>query len=298
MIPQLGFPHQLGPLSVERPPGALDIVTQYEILGELGRGAMGVVYKARQGNLNRFVAIKRILRGPLADLDEVLRFCTEVEAAARLRHPNIVQIFGYGSCAQDGMPSVIMEYVEGTPLDQRLGGVPQPISWSVEVTEMLAHAMHYAHSQDVIHRDLKPKNIVVALDGTPKITDFGLAKCLDNPTGLTQAGAILGTPCYMAPEQARGNSNKVDGRADVYSLGAILYEMLTGGPPIRGTNYWDTVRQVRSKKPVPAIPPRPDLPDGLSAICHKCLEKTPRKRYATAGELAEALRQFRTSAVP
>jgi serine/threonine protein kinase len=326
MSTPVGLRGRAGPNGVALTPVLLTLVTPYDILGELGRGGMGVVLLARQNNMNRLVAIKRIREGALAGPDELARFCTEVEAAARLRHPNIVEVYGYGYCDQDGLPSVTMEYVAGTSLDKVLTGVPQPACWAAEVVEALARAVAYAHCQGVVHRDLKPSNVLLAESGdphpcnggprpmargagrrfapadlpplapgryTPKLTDFGLAKCLDDPSGLTQPNTVMGTPSYMAPEQARGLSNQVDGRADIYSLGVILYEMLTGRPPFKGATDWDTVLQVRSKKPAPSIRPRPGLPRGLSAVCRKCLEKDPAKRYASAEELADQLDRFR-----
>jgi hypothetical protein len=207
------------------------LVAGYEILAELGRGGMGVVYQARDQRLGRLVALKMIKSGPDADLR---RFRTEAEALARLQHPNIVQVFEVGEHA--GQPYFSLEYCAGGSLDRKLHGTPLPAPEAARLTETLARAVQAAHERQVLHRDLKPGNVLLAADGTPKVTDFGLAKKLDQKVGQTHSGAVMGTPSYMAPEQARGDVKQVGPAADVYALGAILYECLTGRPPFRAAS--------------------------------------------------------------
>jgi WD40 repeat protein len=264
-------------------------VPGYEILEELGHGGMGVVYRARQLKLGRIVALKMILAGSHAGAEELHRFRTEAEAIARLQHPNIVQVFEVGEC--QGGPFFSLEFCGGGSLGKKLGGTPLTPREAVLLVEALARGMHAAHQHGVIHRDLKPANVLLAEDGTPKITDFGLAKKLDQ-AGQTQVGSIMGTPSYMAPEQAAGKSAEVGPASDVYALGAILYECLTGRPPFRAATPLDTVLLVVSQEPVAPSRLQPGLPRDLETICLKCLEKEPRKRYASALELAEDLRRF------
>ncbi len=265
-------------------------IGDYELLEELGRGGMGVVYKARQGKLRRLVALKMILAGEYAGERELARFRTEAEAVARLQHPNIVQIFEVGE--HDGHPYFSLEFVDGGSLAQKLDGTPLPPQQAARLVETLARAMHAAHQAGVVHRDLKPANVLLTSDGTPKITDFGLAKRLDGDAGQTQSGAIMGTPSYMAPEQASGKSKEIGPAADTYALGAILYECLTGRPPFKASTPLDTVLQVVSDEPVPPRKLQSKTPRDLDTICLKCLQKAPGKRYATAAALAEDLRRF------
>src|SRR5262249_27719213 len=225
------------------------VVPGYEILGRLGRGGMGVVYRARDERLNRVVALKMILAEPYAEGPEIARFRAEAEGQARLQHPNIVQIYEVGEAG--GRPYFALEYVGGGSLDKRLTGLPQPPHQAARMVETLARAMHHAHLQGLVHRDLKPANVLLTADGTPKITDFGLAKRLQNEAGQPQSGAVVGTPRYMAPEQTGGQTPTVGPAADVYALGVILYEMLTGRPPFLGETALDTLLQVRSLDPVP-----------------------------------------------
>jgi WD40 repeat protein/serine/threonine protein kinase len=281
----------------------------YEILGELGRGGMGVVYKARQVNLNRLVALKMVLAGSYAGPDDLARFRTEAEAVAALQHPNIVQIHEVGE--RDGLPYFCLELVEGGSLADRLKGTPWPAHPAAELVAALARTMHYAHSRGVIHRDLKPANVLLSLSRAPegsaaetlpsgarltspgpKITDFGLAKRLDSAVGPTRTGAVMGTPSYMAPEQAGGKAKEIGPANDVYALGAILYECLTGRPPFRGETALDTIRQVIDNEPVPPSRLQPKLPHDLETICLKCLEKVPARRYASAAALADDLQRF------
>jgi WD40 repeat protein len=269
---------------------ATERVAGYEVLGELGRGGMGVVYKARQLGLNRMVALKMILAGGHACEGDRARFRREAEAVARLQHPNIVQIHAVGE--HDGLPYFALEYLDGGSLAQRLDHKPQPARHAAQTVGLLARAIDLAHRQGIVHRDLKPGNVLLTVDGTPKLTDFGLAKHLDAETALTQSNAILGTPSYMAPEQAAGNHRAVGPAADVYALGAILYEMLTGRPPFLAETPLDTVLQVVGEEPVPPSRFSPKMPRELEAVCLKCLEKQPRKRYLSAAALADDLDRF------
>jgi tetratricopeptide (TPR) repeat protein/predicted Ser/Thr protein kinase len=264
-------------------------VAGYEVLGVLGRGGMGVVYKARQVALNRLVALKMILAGAHAGPDELARFKAEAEAVAQLQHANIVQI--YEVSEQDGRPFFSLEFVEGGSLDRQARGAPQPAARAARLMETLARAVYAAHRRGIIHRDLKPANVLLTADGTPKITDFGLAKKLDED-GQTHSGAVMGTPSYMPPEQAAGRTREIGPLADVYALGAVLYELLTGRPPFKGETLYDTLEQVCSQEPVAPRQLQPKVPRDLETVCLKCLQKEPRKRYATAQELADDLRRF------
>jgi formylglycine-generating enzyme required for sulfatase activity len=283
-----GAPADTAP--VELPPEWLPSFGDYEVLGELGRGGMGVVYKARQRALDRIVAVKMILAGAHAGAEELARFRSEATALARLQHPNIVQIHEVG--AHDGRPYFCLEYVEGGSLADRLGGAPLPARPAAELVRTLAGAVHAAHRKGVVHRDLKPANVLLTADGTPKVTDFGLAKRLDAPAGGTQSGVVVGTPSYMAPEQAGGAGKRVGPAADVYALGAILYECLTGRPPFKAATLAETLLQVLSEEPASVRQLQPGVPADLETICHRCLQKEPGKRYASAEELAEDLRRF------
>ncbi len=263
-------------------------VGPYAILSVIGRGGMGVVYRAVQEQLNRTVALKMIRDGASAHADVLRRFRTEGEAVARLQHPNIVQIYDFDHCA--GVPYFAMELVNGGSLARRLAGGPLPIREAAELVRTLAAALDYAHRRQVLHRDLKPGNILLADDGTPKVADFGLAKLLDESCdGLTVADAVLGTPSYMAPEQAAGRTGEIGPRTDVYALGAILYEALVGRPPFVGRTKQDTIRLVRETDPPLPTGGRQSIPRDLVAICMKCLEKSPTGRYFSAQALADDL---------
>ncbi len=262
----------------------------YDILGELGRGGMGVVYLARQSQLNRLCALKMILAGDHAGRESAIRFLTEAATVARLRHPNIVQIYHLGE--QDHRPYLELEYVEGGSLAHRLDGTPWTPRPAARLVELLARAIDEAHQQAIIHRDLKPANVLLAVDGTPKITDFGLAKSLGVDSSLTQSGAIMGSPSYMAPEQAGGGAKTVGRSADIYALGAILYELLTGRPPFRAATVLETLDQVKNVEPVAPSRLVPGLPRDIETIALKCLQKDPARRYETAAVLAEDLRRF------
>jgi WD40 repeat protein/tRNA A-37 threonylcarbamoyl transferase component Bud32 len=264
----------------------------YELLGELGRGGMGVVYKARHVKLNRLVALKMILSGGDAGVGEMARFKVEAEAMARFQHPNIVQIYEVGEV--DGKPFFSLEFVEGGSLADKLDGTPLPSPQCARLVETLAKAVHAAHQRGIVHRDLKPANVLLTADGQPKITDFGLAKQLDSEKGQTQSGAIMGTPSYMAPEQAGGKSKDIGPATDVYALGTILYELVTGRPPFKATTPLDTVLQVVSEEPVPPSRLQPKVPRDLETICLKCLQKESSKRYPSALDLAEDLHRWQT----
>jgi hypothetical protein len=279
-----------GTAPADRPTGYPDI-HGYELLGVLGRGAMGIVYRARQTELKRPVALKMLIAGALASPEVAARYRVEVEAMARVRHPNIVQIHGVGQHA--GAPFLVLELVEGRSLAQVLSGTPQPAEWSARTTEALARAIHAAHELGVVHRDLSPANVLLADDGTPKVTDFGLAKLIIGGGSLrTQTGDLLGTPSYMAPEQAEGSHRPIGAAADIYGLGAILYEMLTGRPPFKAEQPLETLRQVVHDEPVSPSRLRPRLPRDLETICLKCLQKEPPRRYASAEALADDLRRY------
>ncbi len=266
------------------------VVSGYEILGELGRGGMGVVYKARQIRLNRPCALKMILGGGHASAESAARFLAEAQAIAQLQHPHIVQIHHIGEA--DGLPFFELEYLPGGSLDRRLSGTPWPARRAAELIESVARGVAEAHRQGIVHRDLKPANVLLAADGTPKITDFGLAKSLAADSGLTRTDSIMGSPGYMAPEQAEGKAKQVGPLADVYALGAILYELLTGGQPFRGTTALEILDQVKNAEPVPPSRLVPGLPRDVETIALKCLQKEPGKRYDSAAALAEDLRRF------
>ncbi len=290
-------------------PTRLPQVPGFTIEAELGRGGMGVVYRARQQDLQRTVALKMILHGDTASAEQRRRFRREAEAVAQLQHPNIVRIYHIGE--HDGHAYLALEFVEGGSLEKRLDGTPWPARPAAELIEPLARAIDHCHRHHIIHRDLKPANILLVSGGVvsgewsrppthhspltthqPKITDFGLAKQLDRDSAHTESGAILGTPSYMAPEQAGGTSRAVTPATDVYALGVILYELLTGRPPFKGATSLDTLEQVRTREPVPPRQLQPKVPRDLETICLKCLRKEPLKRYATAAALADDLRRF------
>jgi eukaryotic-like serine/threonine-protein kinase len=284
--------------AADGPRGRLPSLPDYELLGELGHGGMGVVYKARQISLNRVVALKMIPAGALASPQLRARFQVEAEAVASLQHPNIVQVYEVGE--YDFCPYLAMEFVDGGNLYEYLAGEPPPPPAAAELVETLARAIHRAHQRGIVHRDLKPANILLGRDpdgaGTlhliPKITDFGLAKRLAEGKGQTATGAIMGTPSYMAPEQASGRVREIGPPTDVYALGAILYEMVTGQPPFQGETELDTIKRVMSEEPAAPCRLRPKLPRDLETICLKCLEKEPARRYASAESLADDLRRF------
>jgi serine/threonine-protein kinase len=262
----------------------------YEVDGLLGRGGMGVVYKARHLRLNRTVALKMLLAGAYAGPHELVRFQREAEAVAGLRHANIVQVYDVGD--HEGRPYFTMEFIEGGSLAQELAGIPQPARQAAALAAALAEAVEVAHQGGIVHRDLKPANILLAADGTPKISDFGLARRVDGGAEPTQSGSPLGTPSYMAPEQARGTARAIGPAVDVYALGAILYELLTGRPPFRAETAAETVLQVIYQEPAPPSRLNAKVPRDLETVCLNCLHKEPERRYASAAALADDLRRF------
>ncbi len=285
--------HLVGQAAVGTAPsslGSLRYFGDYELLEEIARGGMGVVYKARQVSLNRIVAVKMILAGQLASEAEVKRFRVEAEAAAQLQHPNIVSIHEVGE--HEGQQYFSMDFVVGTSLAARLGNEPLPIGEAVRWMKTIAEAVHFAHERGIVHRDLKPANVLLDEAGQPRITDFGLAKCLERGEQITASDAILGTPAYMSPEQAAGRQDIIGPTSDVFSLGVMLYEMVTGRVPFRGSNLGDTLSQILQKQPLPPSQLNPRVPPDLETICLKCLEKRPDQRYSTAAAFAQDLGRF------
>lgn len=262
----------------------------YEVERLLGRGGMGIVFKAKHLRLNRFVALKMMLHSSFASPIELARFRRESEAIAALRHPNIIQIHDVGEL--DGRHFFTMEFVEGGNLSQKLAGVPQSATAAAEMIATLACAIQFAHKCGFIHRDLKPANILIASDGTPKITDFGLARSIEAGPEFTMSGARVGTPSYMAPEQALGKAHAIGPAIDIYGLGAILYEMITGRRPFHGASVAETERQVIEDEPVRPSRWYGRIPRDLETICLKCLQKSPSRRYASAQDLADDLHRF------
>jgi serine/threonine-protein kinase len=287
------FPHSpLTDGATPSPLAAADLprIRGYELQEVLGRGGMGVVYKAWHRRLSRAVALKMLLAGPYARPEELERFLREAEAVAGLRHANVVQVYDVGDL--DGRPYFTMEYVEGGSLAQKLAGTPQPADQAAALVATLAEATEVAHQSGIVHRDLKPANILLTADGTPKISDFGLARRLKGGEGLTLTGVPVGTPSYMAPEQGRGSRDAIGPATDVYALGAILYELLTGRPPFRAETAAATLQQVLTEDSVPPSRLNPRVPRDLETICLKCLHKEPARRYASAAALAEDLQHY------
>lgn len=262
----------------------------YELDQEIARGGMGVVYLARQVTLNRRVAIKMILPAHLADETTVKRFYAEAEAAANLKHPNIVSIHEIGS--HNGQHYFSMDFIDGENLAEHARGKPLAVKKAAAIVKTVAEAIQYAHQRGVLHRDLKPSNVLIDREGRPHVTDFGLAKLVGRDSTLTQSGQIMGTPSYMSPEQAAGRQDQVGPHTDVYALGAILYDLLTGRPPFQSGSSMDTLLQVMEVEPVSARRRNANVPSDLDTICLKCLEKLPRHRYHSARELAEELGRF------
>jgi hypothetical protein len=282
-----GAARPLPPRAPSRPPVNLP---GYEIMDELGRGGMGVVFTARHMALKRLVALKMILGGGLAGEQQLVRFKKEAEAVARLQHPNIVQVFDVGE--HDGYPYFSLEFVDGGTLAAKLSAGPLAPRAAAGLAEILARAVHYAHERGIIHRDLKPANILLMKDGTPKITDFGLAKQMDQGDQATRTGNIAGTPAYMAPEQATGRSDLFGPRTDVWALGVILYEFLSGRLPFVGTDSMDVIYRVVNEEAPSPRSFKPSLPRDLEVITLKCLNKTTADRYSSAAELADDLQRF------
>ena len=262
----------------------------YELLAELGRGGMGVVFKARQKSLRRMVALKMVLASSLASPEQLRRFAAEAQAAASLRHSNIVRVLDSGQV--EGLPYLAMDYIEGCTLAELIRGRRLPRETAVRYLCAIARAVDYLHRQGIIHRDLKPSNILMDAEGQPVVTDFGLAKLVHEATQLTRTGVAAGTPSYMAPEQAAGHSGSVTPACDVYSLGAILYELLTGRPPFQAESAIDLLIQVMEREP--ANPRQLDrtISRTLATICLRCLEKNPVLRYPSAAALADDLERY------
>lgn len=264
----------------------------YEIMGELGRGGMGVVYKAHQRGLNRTVALKMVLAGGHASEEQLKRFLAEARAVAHLQHPNIVQVFDIGE--NEGLPFFSLEFVDGEPLSRKLAKQPQPPKEAAAIMVVIAKAMQYAHDNKILHRDLKPANILLTSAGVPKIADFGLAKQIEDNDdgGATRTGTVIGTPSYMAPEQARGDTHVIGPATDQYALGAMLYEMLTGRPPFAAARQVDTILQVIKNEPIPPRQLEEKIPADLETICLKALQKDIGKRYENCGEFAADMERF------
>ena len=265
-------------------------IGSYEVLEEISRGAMGVVYRAEQRELKRIVAIKVLLAGQHASTGQVARFRREAQAAGRLRHPCIVPIHEVGTF--EGKHYYTMPYIEGEPLNQLIREGKLDSGRWLEIVRDVAEALHYAHSQGVVHRDIKPSNIMIDTNGVPQIMDFGLAKQLDSDTKFTKTGTTIGTPAYMPPEQASGDMTRVDQRADVYSLGAVLYEMLAGKAPFTGDTMMNVVMQVLNEEPVPPRKLNPRIHRDIQTIILKTMDKEPNRRYQTAEELADDIRRY------
>jgi serine/threonine-protein kinase len=262
----------------------------YELLEKIGEGGMGVVYRARQTSLSRIVALKMMRSGALATEKETKRFRVEAQAAGRLQHPNVVRIHEVGE--YNGQAFFSMDYIEGKSLAEVVRRTPLPAERAARYVRIIAEAMHHAHEHGVLHRDLKPANVLLDALDQPRITDFGLAKRVEAESFLTQPGVILGTPSYMPPEQAAGKLEAMTPRSDVYSMGAILYDLLTGRPPFRADTPLDTLRQVLDTEPAPPRLLNPKVPHDLETVCLKCLTKEPADRYSSARELAEDLGRY------
>src|SRR5204863_1066520 len=262
----------------------------YELLEEIGWGGQGVVYRAHQKSLNRTVALKLLGLGPWTTETHLKRFRREAEAAASLQHPGIVPIYEVGE--RDGQCYFSMQFVEGGQLDEVVRREPMPIRRAVELIVRLARTVHYAHEHGILHRDIKPGNILLDKNGEPHLTDFGLARLVEAESTVTRTLDVLGTPSYMAPEQAAGETTKLSKATDVYGLGAVLYQLLTGQPPFAGGTTYETIRLLRDTEARPPRVVNPKIDRDLSTICLKCLEKDPKRRYSSALALVEDLERW------
>src|SRR6266487_2977508 len=262
----------------------------YELLEQIGRGGQGVVFRARQKSLNRIVALKVIGLGHWATEAHLKRFRLEAEAAARLEHPGIVPIHEVGE--RDGSCYFSMKFVEGGQLDEVVKQTPMSIRQAAELIANVARTVHYAHEHGILHRDIKPGNILLDAKGEPHLTDFGLARLVETESSITQTLDVIGTPSYMAPEQAVGNNTAVGNATDVYGIGAVLYQLLTGHPPFAGGATYETIRLLLDTEPRQPCLLNPKIDRDLSTICLKCLEKDPKRRYSSALALAEDLERW------
>src|SRR5438270_11520661 len=294
-----GSPDKLSPPNANPPPdnkttthvaGMLGELGDYELLEEVGRGGQGVVFRARQKSLNRTVALKVISLGQWASKAHLKRFRLEAEAAARLEHPGIVPIHEVGE--RDDSCYFSMKFIEGGQLDEVARREPIPIRRAVELMANVARTVHYAHEHGILHRDIKPGNILLDTKGEAHLTDFGLARLVESESSVTHTLDVLGTPSYMAPEQAVGNNAAVSNATDVYGLGAVLYQLLTGHPPFAGGTTYETIKLLEDTEPRPPRLLNPKVDRDLSTICLKCLEKDPKRRYASALALAEDLERW------
>ncbi len=290
--PKAGVTVRSGKANVTPPSKSEQSIGEYQVKKTLGRGGMGVVYLAHQPSLKRDVALKMILAGAHASRQQFDRFRSEARAVAQLQHPNIVQVYEVGD--HEGLPYFSLEYVPGLSLDRKLDGKPLTPKEAAQITEKVCRAMQYAHDRGILHRDLKPANILLTETGEPKVSDFGLAKQLDDEgdSASTRTGTIVGTPSYMSPEQAQGLVHQLTASSDQYSIGAMLYELLTGRPPFLGSKAFDTISQVVNKEPVPPCELLEKLPRDIDTICLKALQKSSEKRYANCSEMADDLGRF------
>src|SRR5437867_949796 len=273
-----------------RPAKTLANFGDYELLEEIGRGGQGVVYRAHQKSLNRTVALKVIGLGHWATQAHLKRFRLEAEAAASLEHPGIVPIHEVGE--RDGSCYFSMKFIEGGQLDEMVRHEPMPIRRAVELIAKVARTIHYAHERGILHRDIKPGNILLDAKGEPHLTDFGLARLVETESTVTRTMEVLGTPSYMAPEQAVGNNAQLTSATDVYGLGAVFYQLLTSHPPFAGGTTYETIRLVLDTEPRQPRLWNPKIDRDLNTICLKCLEKDPRRRYSSALALAEDLERW------